>query len=179
MRVLGIGNYCDLAALYLRLSAEGHEVKVFIDAPLCQSILNGMIAKTDDWRSELQWVKSAGGEGIILFENVSCGGLQDELRKDGFNVIGGSAFGDRLEIDRPMRRAFSLNSASQPRRPAIFRKGRRGCASFASAPDAMSSNSIRPIWRIAISPAVSPTDATFPRCCKICRTRRRTKPASS
>jgi phosphoribosylamine--glycine ligase len=100
MRVLGIGNYCDLAALYLRLSAEGHEVKVFIDAPLCQSILNGMIAKTDDWRSELQWVKSAGDEGIILFENVSCGGLQDALRKDGFNVIGGSAFGDRLEIDR-------------------------------------------------------------------------------
>lgn len=100
MRVLGIGNYCDLAALYLRLSAEGHEVKVFIDAPLCQNILNGMIAKTNDWRSELHWVKSAGGEGIILFENVSFGGLQDELRKDGFNVIGGSAFGDRLEIDR-------------------------------------------------------------------------------
>ena len=71
MRVLGIGNYCDLAALYLRLSAEGHEVKVFIDAPLCRNILNGMIAKTDDWSSELQWVKSAGSEGIILFENVS------------------------------------------------------------------------------------------------------------
>ena len=100
MRVLGIGNYCDLAALYLRLSAEGHEVKVFIDAPLCQNILNGMIAKTNDWRSELQWVKSAGDEGIILFENVSFGDLQDALRKDGFNVIGGSAFGDRLEIDR-------------------------------------------------------------------------------
>ena len=100
MRVLGIGDYCDLAALYLRLSAEGHDVKVFIDAPLCRDILNGMVAKTDDWRSELQWVKAADSEGIILFENVACGGLQDRLRRDGFNVIGGSAFGDRLEIDR-------------------------------------------------------------------------------
>ncbi|HEY8124019.1 MAG TPA: phosphoribosylglycinamide synthetase C domain-containing protein [Methylocystis sp.] len=100
MRILGIGDYCDLAALYLRLSAEGHDVKVFIDAPLCRNILNGMVAKTDDWRAELEWVKAAGGEGIILFENVSCGDLQDALRRDGFNVVGGSAFGDRLEIDR-------------------------------------------------------------------------------
>lgn len=100
MRVLGIGDYCDLAALYLRFADEGHDVKVFVDAPLCRNILTGMIAKTDDWRAELPWVKAAGDEGLILFENVSCGALQDELRRDGFNVIGGSAFGDRLEIDR-------------------------------------------------------------------------------
>ncbi|WP_292534398.1 phosphoribosylglycinamide synthetase C domain-containing protein [Methylocystis sp.] len=100
MRILGIGDYCDLAALYLELSEEEHDVKVYIASPLCRSILSGMIAKTDDWRSELQWVKDAGGDGIILFENVACGGLQDDLRRDGFNVVGGSAFGDRLEIDR-------------------------------------------------------------------------------
>lgn len=100
MRVLGIGEYCDLAALYLRLAAEGHDVKVFIGAPLCRSILTGMVEKADEWRAQLQWVRDAGAEGLILFENVSAGILQDELRRDGFNVVGGSAFGDRLEIDR-------------------------------------------------------------------------------
>jgi hypothetical protein len=27
MRFLGVGDYCDLGALYLRLQAEGHHVK--------------------------------------------------------------------------------------------------------------------------------------------------------
>ena len=30
MRFLGVGDCADLAALYLRLAEEGHEVKVFI-----------------------------------------------------------------------------------------------------------------------------------------------------
>ncbi len=34
MRFLGVGDYCDLGALYLRLQAEGHDVKVFISDPL-------------------------------------------------------------------------------------------------------------------------------------------------
>src|SRR3982074_1731040 len=102
MRFLGIGDCCDLGALYLRLIEEGHEVKVFIGNPLCRGTLAGLVAQTEDWGEELEWVRAAGRDGILLFENVAenRGVMQDALRKQGFHVIGGSAYGDRLENDR-------------------------------------------------------------------------------
>src|ERR1700712_96505 len=102
MRFLGIGDTCDLGALYMRLLTEGHEVKVFVKEPLAQGTMAGLVQHTSSWESELDWVRASGEQGIILFENVAeaRGELQDKLRKDGFNVIGGSAYGDRLENDR-------------------------------------------------------------------------------
>jgi len=86
----------------MRLISEGHEVKVYVDLPICHGTLAGLVQRVDDWKSELSWLRKAGDEGIILFENVAhkSGELQDELRRDGLNVIGGSAYGDRLENDR-------------------------------------------------------------------------------
>ena len=102
MRFLGIGDTADLAALYLRLVAEGHDVKVYIGHALCQDTLAGLIDRVTDWQAELDWVRAAGTDGCILFENVGAGRgeLQDHLRRDGFNVIGSSAYGARLENDR-------------------------------------------------------------------------------
>jgi phosphoribosylamine--glycine ligase len=102
MRFLGIGDYCDLAALYMRLAEEGHEVRTFVSDPLCHDTLAGIVQRVSDWRPQLDWIRSAGRDGIILFENVAedRGVLQDTLRREGFHVIGGSAFGDRLENDR-------------------------------------------------------------------------------
>ncbi len=102
MRFLGVGNVLDLGSLYLRLIAEGHEVKACVTEPLSAGTLAGLVSHVRDWRSELDWVRQAGPDGIILFESVAeeSGAQQDGLRRDGFQVIGGSAWGDRLENDR-------------------------------------------------------------------------------
>ena len=102
MRFLGVGDTADLAALYLRLVADGHDVKVYIGHSLCQDTLSGLIDRVADWHAELDWVRAAGNDGCILFENVGAGRgeLQDRLRRDGFNVIGSSTYGARLENDR-------------------------------------------------------------------------------
>jgi len=102
MRFLGVGDNCDLGALYLRLIEEGHDVRISIANPLCQGTLAGLVEQVPDWIAELAWIRAVGSDGIILFENVAKGRgeVQDALRRDGFNVIGGSAYGDRLENDR-------------------------------------------------------------------------------
>ena len=100
MRFLGIGEYCDLGAMYLRLAEAGHEVKVFVESADYHDVYAGMLSFTADWRSELPWIRQAGQEGVILFESANRGAIQDALRLDGYQVIGGSAFGDRLESER-------------------------------------------------------------------------------
>lgn len=100
MRFLGIGDELNLGDMYLRLMAEGHEVKVHVSEAEHASTMDGLLPKIADWRAALPWIEAAGRDGIILFETAHDGVLQDELRGKGFNVIGGSAYGDRLELDR-------------------------------------------------------------------------------
>jgi phosphoribosylamine--glycine ligase len=100
MRFLGIGDYNDLGAMYHGLVQRGHEVRVFVANPAYRDVYGGMLDFTPDWHAELDWLREAGQEGIALFESATQGQTQDALRRDGFQVIGGSAFGDRLEADR-------------------------------------------------------------------------------
>lgn len=100
MRILGIGEFVDLGDVYLRLAEEGHAVKVFSAISGCSDILEGMIERVPRWTTELDWIRNAGPEGLIVFETANQGITQNKLRRAGFNVIGGSAFGDRLENDR-------------------------------------------------------------------------------
>jgi phosphoribosylamine--glycine ligase len=107
MRFLGVGETCDLGSLYQTLLREGHEVRVAVSEPLAQGTMAGLVPRSADWRADLEWLRRAAEPAIVLFESVSegFGALQDELRRDGHVVIGGSAFGDRLENDR----AFAQN----------------------------------------------------------------------
>ena len=100
MKFLGIGEYCDLGAMYLRLLEAGHEVKVYVENSDYHDVYAGMLTFTPDWHSDLEWIRQAGQDGIILFESATKGSIQDALRQDGYQVIGGSALGDMLEGDR-------------------------------------------------------------------------------
>jgi len=98
LHFLGIGRDGSLGDMYLALLKAGHEVKTYIEDPQWRVILGGLINLTDSWERELDWIRE--NNGIILFERTDFGELQDSLRRDGFRVIGGSAFGDRMEMDR-------------------------------------------------------------------------------
>ena len=60
MHILGITETCDLASLYMRLIAEGHEVRVSVSWPEAKGTMRGLVPRVDDWRAELPWVAEAG-----------------------------------------------------------------------------------------------------------------------
>ena len=102
MRILTISPRAYLGDVYLSLRREGHEVRVFAEDPPEERAFIGMIDCVADWRAELEWV---GQDGVIFFERIGRGALQDDLRAQGFRVVGGSAYGDRLEQEREFGQA--------------------------------------------------------------------------
>lgn len=100
VRVLGVGHHHALGDLYLRLAAAGHEVRVFVADPDAHDILAGLVTRTNAWEDELAWIRAAPDRGVLLFEDIGFGAQQDALRQQGYDVVGGSAFGDQLELDR-------------------------------------------------------------------------------
>ena len=102
--------------MYRRFVARGDQLKVFVENPAYQYVHRGMLELTPDWQQELQWIRDAGDEGVIIFECADKGGLHDTLRNDRFNVIGGSQLGDRMESDREFGqqifRSMGLQTAS-------------------------------------------------------------------
>ena len=103
MRILGVGHYLDLGSIYLRLAAEGHDVRVHVVAEESRDVLAGMLVLEPDLDAGLAWV---GADGLVVFEDIGWGELQDRLRREGVRVIGGSALGDRLEQDRAFGQQF-------------------------------------------------------------------------
>lgn len=99
MRILFISNDLIAGNIAYILTKEGHSVKLYIEESGRKLNFGGMVKKTEDWRAELKWV---GKNGLIVFDDVGFGKIQDTLRKDGYRVFGGSYGGDLLEQSRTM-----------------------------------------------------------------------------
>ena len=97
MRILFISRDLIAGNLALLLSKEGHEVKLYIWEKMSKDCFDGLVEKTANWKNELGWV---GKDGLIVFDDVGYGKIQDGLRKSGYTVFGGNALADRIELNR-------------------------------------------------------------------------------
>lgn len=111
MRFLGLGDFCSLGDMYLRLAQDGHEVRVYVGDADAHDIFAGMIDRVDDWRTEIPWIREA--DGIVICETADLGDTADALRASGIRVVGGSAFADRLERDRAFGQAVMAGMGLQ------------------------------------------------------------------
>lgn len=81
-----------------KMSLEGHNVKLYFPDQETQLNFNGLVEKTDDWQKELSWVGKE--DGLIVFDDVGSGKIQEKLRQNGYSVFGGCEIGCKLEADR-------------------------------------------------------------------------------
>jgi phosphoribosylamine---glycine ligase len=134
LRFLGIGDYNSLGDMYWRLADAGHDVRVHVNEPEAHEIYAGMVERIDDWRAELDWIRSAGADGIVLFESAAMGEVADELRRDGFHVVGGSAWSDRIERDRAFGQDVMREAGMQTAPTHAFRDYAAGIAFLEAHP---------------------------------------------
>ncbi|NVN91195.1 MAG: hypothetical protein HXX11_11410 [Desulfuromonadales bacterium] len=97
MKVLFISQDFSGASLCMRLLREGNQVRAFVNDPLYNQILDGLVVKVT-LDEGLLWVEKSG---LIVVDDIGFGPLQDRLRSEGYSVVGGSTGGDLLENDRP------------------------------------------------------------------------------
>lgn len=83
----------DGIALAPKLLGEGNDVAIYLESAK-RSYENLGVTKLERFEPDLD------EDPVILFDMVGKGKLADELRTRGFAVLGSSAWGDRLELDR-------------------------------------------------------------------------------
>lgn len=77
------------------LVKEGHDVKYYCDQKEDREIGEGFFPMIDEWKPEVPWAD------VIIFDDVfGFGNTASQLRKAGKLVVGGTAYTDRLEMDR-------------------------------------------------------------------------------
>jgi phosphoribosylamine--glycine ligase len=93
-RFLFISKYALIQDLAWQVRKEGHEVRYHIVSKCDRAIADGFIDKVERWEDHKDWAD------VIVFDDCEFGALADRLRREGKAVVGGTAYTDRLELDR-------------------------------------------------------------------------------
>ena len=93
-KFLFVSDEALIGDLAWQVKKEGHLVKYYIHQKTEKDVCDGFLEKVDEWRSLTDWAD------VIVFDDIGFGEVADKLRAKGKGVIGGSAYGDRIEDDR-------------------------------------------------------------------------------
>lgn len=97
MKILFISEDLVAGNLARLLKKEGHKVKLYINDNGRRDNFDNMVEKISSWKKEL---KLLGKSDLLIFDGCSLGSIQNQLRDQGFSVVGSSKFGNKLENDR-------------------------------------------------------------------------------
>jgi len=94
LKVLFLSYEACAGDLAYRLKQEGHAVKWYVQSKADRVLYDGFLDHVDEWEPHKDWAD------LIIIDDVGFGSLADRLRREGKAVVGGSAYTDRLELDR-------------------------------------------------------------------------------
>ena len=108
MKFLIVSNEGASNGIAWKLKKEGHEVCQFIKEPLAR---NSLVTQVTSIKEGLR-----GGVDVILFDSPGHGKEADDLRTEGYNVIGGGIWNDKLAFDSKfsMKAMDSFGIKTQP-----------------------------------------------------------------
>ena len=94
MKFLFVSHDALAVDLAWKVKREGHDVLFAVGAKSEKDIGDGLLDKCDDWEAKADWAD------VVVFDDVGRAGDAEKLRKRGKSVVGGNAYGDRLELAR-------------------------------------------------------------------------------
>ena len=94
MKFLFVTQFGESLSLMKTLESEDHEVRYYIRDLKSQDVGRGLIPRVKNWKNLVDWAD------VTVFDDVDFGREIDKLRAQGYSVVGGNSFRDRLENDR-------------------------------------------------------------------------------
>ena len=111
MNLLFVSTFGQTADLAWQCVKEGAQARMWIQSRAEREIGDGFVEKVDDWKASLDWAD------VVVFDDTGFGAACERLRADGKPVVGGTAYTDRLELDRDFGQA-EMKAAGIPVLPS-------------------------------------------------------------